>query len=262
MGNLYKAYCSKMRRRFYGPLVASYTAILYRRFLESCVDGATILDIGIGSGEALCLSADIIKRANLYIVGIDICEDSLAECEDNLKAYGLGEHVQVGLREDVLHEGSPPFDYAFLSNSYSVIRDIQSVIDLAFTMTKDSQCTISLALYEKPSRFKAFVKRNLNRVLGFDCGRYITHTDLASELTHMKAFVVDKNYTCSNKVMGVNVADLFTLLIERTPIYEDSGPSSLVGPIELEEDKDEDKSIPAPTNVTVADKGSAEVNQT
>lgn len=260
MGNLYKAYCSKMRRRFYGPLVASYTAILYRRFLESCVDGATILDIGIGSGEALCLSADIIKKGNLYIVGIDICEDSLAECEDNLKSYGLGEHVQVGLREDVLHEGSPPFDYAFLSNSYSVIRDIQSVIDLAFKMTKDSQCTISLALYEKPSRFRSFVKRNLNRVLGFDCGRYITHTDLASELTHMKAFVVDKNYTCSNKVMGVNVADLFTLLIEKTPIYEDSGPSSLVGPIELEED--EPAPVPTHANNTDSAKGVPEGNRT
>jgi hypothetical protein len=62
--------------------------------------------------------------------------------------------------------------------------------------------------------------------------------------------------------MGVNVADLFTLLIERTPIYEDRGPSSLVGPIELEEDKDEDKPIPAHTNNTDAVEYATEVNQT
>lgn len=225
MGKLYEAYCRSMRRRFYGHLVASYTSILYRRFLESCVDGATILDIGIGSGEALCLSADIIKKANLHIVGIDICKDSLAECEDNLKSYGLSEQVQIGLRDDVLNINTPLFDYAFLSNSYSVIEDIQSVLDLAFVMTKDSRCTISLALYDKPSRFWSFVKPNLNHFLGFNCGRYITHADLASELAVMKASVVDKKYICSNKVMGVNVADLFTLLIKRTP--EDSEESEV-----------------------------------
>ena len=181
-----------------------------------------ILDIGIGNGDALCQSADIIKKANLYIVGIDICEESLAECEENLKAHGLSEHVQVGLAEDVLHDNTPPFDYAYLSNSYSVIKDVQSIIELAFAKTKDSQCTISLALYEKPSWFGSFIKRSLTRILGFDCGRYITHSDLASELTDMKASVVEKNYTCSNKVIGINMADLFTLLIERIPIDIDN----------------------------------------
>ena len=218
MGELYKAYCRKMRRTFYGPLIASYTSTLYRKFLESCMEDTRILDIGIGNGDALCQSADIIKKANLYIVGIDICEESLAECEENLKAHGLSEHVQVGLAEDVLHDNTPPFDYAYLSNSYSVIKDVQSIIELAFSKTKDSQCTISLALYEKPSWIGSFIKRSLTRILGFDCGRYITHSDLASELTDMKASVVEKNYTCSNKVIGINMADLFTLLIERIPI--------------------------------------------
>ena len=186
------------------------------------MEDTRILDIGIGNGDALCQSADIIKKANLYIVGIDICEESLAECEENLKAHGLSEHVQVGLAEDVLHDNTPPFDYAYLSNSYSVIKDVQSIIELAFAKTKDSQCTISLALYEKPSWIGSLIKRSLTRILGFDCGRYITHSDLASELTDMKASVVEKNYTCSNKVIGINMADLFTLLIERIPIDIDN----------------------------------------
>ena len=185
-----------------------------------------ILDIGIGNGDALCQSADIIKKANLYIVGIDICEESLSECEDNLKAHGLSEHVQVGLAEDVLHDNTHPFDYAYLSNSYSVIKDVRSIIELAFAKTKDSQCTISLALYEKPPWIGSFIKRSLTRILGFDCGRYITHSDLASELTDMKASVVEKNYTCSNKVIGINMADLFTLLIERIPIDTDNNGSA------------------------------------
>ena len=162
-----------MRRTFYGPLIASYTSTLYRKFLDSCMEETKILDISIGNGTH-CVSRDIIKKANLYIVGIDICEESLAECERTRK-HTVSTSVQVGLAEDVLHGNTPPFDYAYLSNSYSVIKDVQSIIELAFAKTKDSQCTISLALYEKPSWIGSFIKRSLTRILGFDCGRYITH---------------------------------------------------------------------------------------
>lgn len=221
MGNLHSNYRNATRRLLYGPLVASYTEKLYRVFLEGCVDGATILDIGVGDGASLCKCADVIKKANLHIVGIDICRDSLSDCIKNIAEYGLEEHVVVGTSDELLHTDTPKFDYAFLSNSYSVIGDIQNVINVALSMTKDSQCTIALALYERPSRALSFIKRNLHRILGFHCGRYITHTSLATELMQMDTFIVDKNYTCSNKLFGFTLADIFTLLIERIPTDPD-----------------------------------------
>ena len=223
LSGLYKRYCNAMRRSLYGPLVGSYTEVLYRRFLEGCADNATILDIGIGDGSSLCKSADVIKRANLHIVGIDICKDSINDCLANISTYGLEEHVEVGLADEMLRFCYPSFDYAYLSNSYSVIDDIGSCIDMALQETKDAQCVISLALYSTYSPIAAFVKRNLHRFLGFACGRYITHASLNDELASMNLIATNKEFTCSNKLFGVSIADVYTLTIARNIVFADDG---------------------------------------
>lgn len=219
----YKAYCNKMRQLLYEPLVASYTNVLYRTFLDGCVDNSVILDIGIGDGSALCKSADIIKKSNLRIVGIDICRESLTDCHKNIEEHGLEENIEAGLPEELpnLHGGITTFDYAFLSNSYSVIDDIQSCIKNAFDTTKDKQCVIALALYDKPSPILSFIKRNFKHILGFDCGRYITHNELSEELDTMNAVIVSKDLTITKTLFGFPIAQVFTLTIAEKTIFVD-----------------------------------------
>jgi len=210
---IYGAYCNKMRRLFYDMMIASYTEVLYAKFLSGCEPDSRVLDIGIGNGSALCRSAGLIKERNLHIVGVDICEDSLLECEENVRKHGLEGHVELIHGKDLESKGYEKFDKAFLSNSYSVIDEIRDVLDVAVNSTKDGQCVIALALFDKASRLKGFIKRNLKHILGFDCGRYITHSSLTDELSEMGLRVVTKDLSCCNSIAGVPLANIYTLTI-------------------------------------------------
>ena len=214
---IYDAYCNKMRRVFYDRMIASYTELLYSKFLLGCEPDSRVLDIGIGNGSALCRSAGLIKERNLHIVGVDICEDSLLECEENIRRHGLEQHVELVHGRELSEKGYEKFDKAFLSNSYSVIDEIRDVLDVAINSTKDGQCVIALALFDKASRWKGFVKRNLKHILGFDCGRYITHSSLTDELSDMGLCVISKEFSCCNSIVGVNLANIYTLSIGPIP---------------------------------------------
>lgn len=210
---IYGAYCNKMRRLFYDTMIASYTQTLYYKFLMGCESGSRILDVGIGNGSALCMYGELIKRLDLHIVGLDICEDSLLECEENIRKNGLEKHVETVHVDDFGEKKYEKFDYAFLSNSYSVIKEIEDVIKMALDMTKNRQCVIALALFDKRSRIKEFIKEKLKYPLGFDCGRFITHSSLTDELYNMGLHVMTKELSCSNKLLGFNLADIYTLKI-------------------------------------------------
>ena len=210
---IYSAYCNKMRRLFYDRMIATYTELLYSKFLLGCPVRSRILDIGVGNGSSLCKSAELVKERNLYIVGVDICEDSLLECEDNIRKHGLEGHVELVHGKDLEYKDYEKFDYAFLSNSYSVIDEIKVVLDVAVNSTKDGQCVIALALFDKASRLKGFIKRNLKHILGFDCGRYITHSSLTDELSEMGLRVVTKDLSCCNSIAGLPLANVYTLII-------------------------------------------------
>jgi cyclopropane fatty-acyl-phospholipid synthase-like methyltransferase len=194
-------------------MIASYTEVLYSKFLSGCETDSRILDIGIGNGSALCRSEGLIKERNLHIVGVDICEDSLLECEENIRKNGLEGHVELVHGRELSEKDYEKFDKAFLSNSYSVIDEIGDVLNVAMDSTKDGQCVIALALFDKACRLKEFVKKNLKHILGFDCGRYITHSSLTDELDEMGLRVMTKELSCSNSVMGVNLANIYTLTI-------------------------------------------------
>lgn len=219
MVNLYVLYCNFMRRLLYNRFVSSYTEKLYHDFLDDCMDNTVILDIGVGNGNALCKSVDIIKKANLQVVGVDICPDSIAECRENISDYGLTNYVKVGLdsETDYINPDVSYYDYVFLSNSYSVIKDIKPIIFNAFSMSKDKQCIITLALFDKHSRIKSFIKRNLKYIVGFDCGRYITHSSLVDELDKMGIIIISKERVCSNKLFGYKLGDMFTLTLGIKP---------------------------------------------
>lgn len=213
---VYKSYCNFMRKRLYNRLITPYTIELYRQFLEQRPDNMRILDIGIGNGYALCKCDEIIIRKNLRIVGIDICEDSLAECRQNIKNCGLENHVKVGNYKDCLTKETEVFDTAYLSDSYSVLEDPNRVVDLALSWVKPSSAIyISLGLFKRHSCFKAFFKPRIGKVLGFECGRYITHDMIINELLNTGACIESKEFTGICKVLGKKLCSLYTLAVVR-----------------------------------------------
>jgi ubiquinone/menaquinone biosynthesis C-methylase UbiE len=208
---------NRLRRLLYNPLVGKYTVTLYADFLSQCTHGSQILDIGIGNGYSLCNNASIIKRRNLKIHGIDICESSLEECRQNIKEFGLEDHVTVSNEPlSAFADSSTPWNYVYLSNSYSVIDNAVRLLDGALDVVRsEGKVMLSLTLFDEWSSRMAFIKPRLKHLLGFDFGRYITHTVLTEELQTIDACIVDKWRVTKTGFMGNNYASLYTCVIER-----------------------------------------------
>jgi SAM-dependent methyltransferase len=205
-----------MRKRLYNRLITPYTIELYRQFLEQRPDNIRILDIGIGNGYALCQCSEVIIRKKLQIVGIDICEESLKECRRNLELHSLQFHVKVGNYKECLTKDTEVFDTAYLSDSYSVLEDPNRVIDLALSWVKTTSAIyVSLGLFKRHSRFKSYFKPKIGKVLGFDCGRYITHNMITNELLNAGACIESKEFTGICKVLGKKLCSLYTLAVVR-----------------------------------------------
>jgi release factor glutamine methyltransferase len=92
--------------------------------VELLPSGATVLDVGTGSGAiALALAAE---RPDLVVRGIDVSADAVAVAERNRADLDLDVSFTVG---DLL-DGAPPAD-AVLANLPYVERDAQLPIDVA-----------------------------------------------------------------------------------------------------------------------------------
>lgn len=208
---------NRMRKLLYNPLVGKYTVTLYADFLSQCEHGSSILDIGIGNGYSLCSNAAIIKRRNLKIHGIDICESSLDECRQNIEEFGLGDSVTVSSEPlSSFATTDSKWKYVYLSNSYSVIDNAVSLLDGALDVADvDGKVMLSLTLFDEWSSHIAFIKPKLKNIVGFDFGRYITHELFDKELQTIDARVVSKWMVTKTGFMGRNYATLYTCEIKR-----------------------------------------------
>lgn len=225
LNTMYHKYRHFMRRSLYDLMISSYTVKLYEQFFQKCQPGERILDIGVGNGYAMMQCRDVIVQKGLHIHGIDICQDSLDQCSTSILAAGLADNVSCGL-PDTLRDDTPKYDMVFLSNSYSVITDIEKVMNNAFRWSKnEDNVWISLTLFDKPSRVWSCVKPRLGKLLGFEFGRYITHSMLNQELTEMGVAIVHKEHALTTSFYGVSIAHLYNLRLTRTKVVSSSSNS-------------------------------------
>jgi release factor glutamine methyltransferase len=100
------------------------TEDLVEAAVELLPSGATVLDVGTGSGAiALALSAE---RPDLVVHGIDVSADAVAVAEHNARDLDLDVSFTVG---DLL-DGAPPAD-AVLANLPYVERNAELPVDVA-----------------------------------------------------------------------------------------------------------------------------------
>jgi release factor glutamine methyltransferase len=100
------------------------TEDLVEAAVELLPSGATVLDVGTGSGAiALALSAE---RPDLVVHGIDVSADAVAVAEHNARNLDLDVSFTVG---DLL-DGAPPAD-AVLANLPYVERNAELPVDVA-----------------------------------------------------------------------------------------------------------------------------------
>ncbi len=111
-----------VRAWLYDRILIGLTAGWYREVLMRLPDGASILDIGIGTGGAIARSAALVRSKNVRIVGLDIDRDYLKQCEKAIARANLTNNVTTQLRSVYDYRGGP-YDAAYFSASLMLLPD-------------------------------------------------------------------------------------------------------------------------------------------
>ena len=95
------------------------TPFLYRKMLDEVDEGASILEVGVGSGMPLISNQELIMKKKLKIHGIDIDEQYLQYCKTSIEKSSISAQVTIEKRD--IFDVSDKYDVIVFSESYPVI---------------------------------------------------------------------------------------------------------------------------------------------
>ena len=114
-----------MRAWIYNRALLPLTSKWYAAVLERLPDGARLLDVGIGTGGALIRNQETLRAKNVEVVGIDIDEDYVRQCQKSIDKNNLSDIVRVEL-QSVYDFNEGDFDAIYFSASFMLLPDPDS----------------------------------------------------------------------------------------------------------------------------------------
>ncbi len=182
---------STLRGMIYDHTFAKLTINWYRAVLERLPDRAEVLDVGIGTGGAVVANADLIRRKDLRILGLDIDADYLERCTKALAKAGLTENVQVRLESVYDHQGGP-YDAVYFSGSFMLLPDPVSALGHVLSQLKpEGKIFFTQTFQERRSRLIEKIKPMLHRITTIHFGQVTYWEDFETVLTQGGAAVVE-----------------------------------------------------------------------
>lgn len=165
-----------MRAWIYDSFFAPLTRNWYRAVLEHLSPGQHLLDVGIGTGAALAANADMVRRRELHVVGLDVDEGYLERCRKRIARHGLTDHVEV-LHEPVqVHRGGP-YDAVYFSASFMLLPEPVSVLEhVRSLVAPEGHLYFTQTFEANRSKLMEAIKPHLHRVTTIEFGR-VTYRD-------------------------------------------------------------------------------------
>lgn len=204
---------NKYYRSYMYNIMLPITPHMYRIILSKYIkDNSKILDVGIGNGYCIDITAKLIKKKNLKIDGIDIDDDYLDICQEVIKNNKLEKNV-TSKKQDLLKMASGGYDYILFMESYPVI-PLKTMIKMVKKSKKllnpDGKIFFCHNLVDKKSKFVDWFKPKIKYIplMGsVDFGRLSSHKDFDkfSELADLK--IIKKK-----KIAGFRFSELISFL--------------------------------------------------
>jgi ubiquinone/menaquinone biosynthesis C-methylase UbiE len=165
---------SKLRPFVYNTLI-KFTSALYKEVLEQLPPGSRLLDIGIGTGEALAVNARLITGKALHITGVDPDHDYVQACRARIAAAGLEEWVDVRQASIADFSAEERFDAVYFSNSFMLIpkdKHADALLRARRFLKPDDHARIYFGQTHEHTRslLLEWIKPKLKRLLTIDFG--------------------------------------------------------------------------------------------
>ena len=166
-----------MRAWIYNKALMGLTPHWYANVLKRLPENARLLDVGIGTGEALLRNADTIRTKGLQIQGVDIDETYLKHCTANIEKHGLQEQVQCR-HQSVYDHTDGPYDGVYFGASFMLLPDpIKALHHVSGLLKEDGRLYFTQTFHDKPSKVMEKVKPMLHKVTTIHFGKVTYEQD-------------------------------------------------------------------------------------
>ena len=158
-----------MRAWIYNKALMGLTPHWYANVLKRLPENARLLDVGIGTGEALLRNADTIRTKGLQIQGVDIDETYLKHCTANIEKHGLQEQVQC--RHQSVYDHTGRFLRVKERGAIKALHHVSSLLK------EDGRLYFTQTFHDKPARVMEKVKPMLHKVTTIHFGKVTYEQD-------------------------------------------------------------------------------------
>jgi tRNA A58 N-methylase Trm61 len=166
-----------VRAWIYDTAILPLTTKWYAEVLGRLPDGARLLDVGIGTGGALARNAELVRRKDLHVVGVDVDADYVKRAQQQISEAGLSDRVEVRLESIYDHRGGP-YDAAYFSASFMLMPDPPAVLRHVQTLlTPTGRVYFTQTFQDRKSSLLEKAKPLLGKVTTIEFGRVTYEQD-------------------------------------------------------------------------------------
>lgn len=171
-----------LRARIYDAAILPLTTAWYGAVLDRLPEGATLLDVGIGTGGALAANAETLRRKTIRVTGIDIDPDYIARCRRSIAGAGLEDAVEARLESVYDHTGGP-YDAVYFSASFMLLPDPGGALDhVRALLSAEGRLYFTQTFENQRSPLMERLKPLLRTLTTIDFGRVTYEDEFREEL--------------------------------------------------------------------------------
>jgi 2-polyprenyl-3-methyl-5-hydroxy-6-metoxy-1,4-benzoquinol methylase len=171
-----------IRSFIYDTLILRLTSRWYSEVLRRVPEGATVLDVGIGTAGALLANDELVKRKGLRVVGIDIDADYVSRAQRRLGDSSLAGLAEVRLESVYDHQGGP-YDAVYFSGSFMLLPEpAQALRHCRALLNPGGRMFFTQTIQKQPARWMEILKPMLKRVTSIDFGRVTYEDDFRAQI--------------------------------------------------------------------------------
>ena len=166
-----------MRAAIYDTALLPLTSGWYQEVLSRLPAEAHLLDVGIGTGGALCRNARLVREKSIRVTGVDIDPAYVERAQRRVARTELDDHVDVHLQSVYDHQAEG-YDAVYFSASFMLLPDpvaaLQHVMGL---LNEDGRIYFTQTFEDRPSPFMERLKPLLKKLTTIDFGEVTYEED-------------------------------------------------------------------------------------
>ncbi len=180
-----------MRSTIYNALIAKMTAGWYAAVIERLPTGASLLDVGVGTGRALLANRACLITKDIHVTGIDIDRTYVDTCKAAVNRAGIDTQVDVRL-ESVYHHVGGPYDAVYFSASFMLLPDpVAALNHVKGLLIPDGRLYFTQTFEHHRSGVMERIKPLLRHVTTIDFGQVTYEEDFLDTLECGHAKVIE-----------------------------------------------------------------------